>query len=335
MGNQHAFEPNFRELIECSGPYLEEYGRFQRHLALLTDTERVRLYLEAINRFEPGGVVVDVGAGSGLLGIAALRHGFEKAILIEPSRKMAAYASHMAEINGVSGRVTILTSQLELLPPEALPKQIDLIVSETISSLIFGFGSWDALPALVERTPGQNAVIPLRGELYAALATRNYASRRPDNFGLEYLKRAGIVLDLFERTFPSGGNVFEKKKVIAEIKEDALKPVQLAGFDFSREQPFRFPGASLPASSAGGTYLGILLYWDVQLAEGQPPIQLSSVDPGLESWRPIYVPFKRELQLGPGETARIDMALRRVDSPYTYAFQFCADAEPVTEVLYW
>lgn len=48
------------------------------------------------------GIVVDVGAGTGVLSLLALKHGYEHAFLIEPSENLAQYR------NGMSGRFTIL-----------------------------------------------------------------------------------------------------------------------------------------------------------------------------------------------------------------------------------
>ncbi len=226
---------NFRDLIDTHT--LEEYGRFQQHIVLLEDRRRLAAYLEALTSTVPGDVVVDVGAGTGILGILALRLGYEHAFLIEPSKKMALYARHLAELNGVLDRVAILTSTLETLRPSELPAQIDLVGTETLSSLLFGFGSWDALPTLAGRLRRPEAVIPFRGELRACLATHDYATRGCDSAGLGLLKTLGIKIDLFERTFRSGGNVYDKRVVASEIQEGTLISARIADFDFSRPNP--------------------------------------------------------------------------------------------------
>jgi hypothetical protein len=328
-----VFRPSFRGLVADTS-FLEEYGRFQQHIVLCEDKQRVSAYLRAISQTPPGEVVVDVGAGTGLLGIVALKCGFQHAFLVEPSRKMGVYAQHIAHLNGVADRVTILNSTLEALPDTALPRQIDLVVTETLSSLIFGFGCWDSLPRLAHRLRNPGRIIPIRGRLAACLAQRDYATRGGDNGGLGLLKRAGVELDLFTRTFRSGGNIYDKKPVSAALEDGTLSPDVIAQFDFSKENQVVMDGAALPVPQRG-TYTGLVLYWEVDLCDGNEPVVLTSMDPMLTSWYPHYVPFLAPIEIDCGEKVHVRMLLHPIDAPYTYAFQFVNERRELTHVLYW
>ena len=327
------FQPTFRQNDLTEPEHLEEYGRFQQHLGLIEDQERLKAFLGAITDAPIGEVVVDVGSGTGLLALVALKCGFGHAVLIEPSRKMCAYARHLAQINGVLDRVTIVERTLETVPENVLPSQIDLIVTETLSSLIFGFGSWDALPNLISRLSHQGTIIPVSGKLHAALATKDYATRGSGKAGLGLLQRAGIQIDLFERTFRSGGNVYDKSTVQSDLESGLLRPSLIASFDFRKSIPIRLEMTDLaaPVEACGG----LVLYWDVALSVNGSRTRISSLDPGLTSWYPFYVPFRDPIFVRSREGLPIKMELHKIDAPYPYAFQFVSNGIELTNVLYW
>jgi hypothetical protein len=314
---------------------IEEYGRFQQHLVLLEDRARVAAYLSAIKSRPPGGVVVDVGAGTGLLSMLALQHGFEHAFLIEPSRKIAAYARHLARLNGFEDRTTVIESTLEAVNLADLPDRIDLVVSETLSALLFGFGSWDALSSLVPRLTRPDAIIPLTGRLFAAPTGKHLSSRTPTSDGLALLSEMGLKVDLFERTFRSGGNVFDKGPISRKIATGELKAQCIGRFDMLSSRGYiDLPTANFTFDE-NRTIVGLVSFWEVVLAAAVNPITLCSLDPSLTSWYPYYVPFREPFHLPVGSHMQIKMRLLPVDVPYKYAFQFVSRSKELTNVLYW
>ena len=50
----------------------EEYGRFQQHLVLIEDRERIEKYHYAIKSKAPGNVILDIGSGTGILSMMGL-----------------------------------------------------------------------------------------------------------------------------------------------------------------------------------------------------------------------------------------------------------------------
>ena len=329
------FAPDFSCLRIDENERLEEYGRFQQHIVLLEDRHRVSTFIKAIVSKPPGEVLVDVGAGTGVFAIAALKHGFKHAFLIEPSLKISTYAKHLADINGLSSRITIITSKLESISPDILPRQIDLIVTETLSSLLFGFGSWDALPQLAKRLSSPANVIPAKGKLFACLCSRDFATRGQNTDGLGLLNRLGIQVDLFDHAFRSGGNIYDKETVSLAIAANELVPATIASFDFSKEcEPIDLNTSVVPVPFAQ-TYKGLVLYWTVDLTLGESAISMTSKDPALTSWYPCYVPFSRPIDLQPTDSFSVKLVLHPIDAPYKYAFQFMSDGHALSKVLYW
>ena len=312
---------------------VQEYGRFNQHLALLEDRVRVSRFLEAIAFASPGQIVVDVGAGTGVWALAALKRGFEHAFLVEPSLKMCRYAAHLAELNGLSDRVTILPKALEDIGAGDLPENIDLLVSETLSSVIFGFGSWDVLPNLAARVAGTGQIVPLRGRLFAALVTRDVSQRGPSTGGLKLLEDMHLDLDLFDVTFRSGGNVWDKLGLLWDQHRGLLLEGEIASFDFRREPMVCLDGSDLVAPR-DDIFVGVVMYWTVDMIEGRGN-SLTSIDPNLTSWSPLFVRFRAPVRLLRGETLQCAIAFEAVDHPYKYALCIVGDSIQLSERLYW
>ena len=325
----NSFEPDFTELRQTSG--LEEYGRFEQHLTLLEDVTRVASYNAAIKLSPVGDVVVDVGAGTGVLALLALKKGFNHAFLIEPSKKMARYAQHLAELNSFGDRVTVLQTSLEHLDFRRLPSSIDLIVTETISSVFFGFGSWDRLGALIERTSPAGTVIPLSGTLYGFLVDRHFSTSKPEHSGLRVLEQAGLKIDLYELAFRSGGNIFDKNLVNFEVSSGSAAPFKIISFNTTPELRITDAGSTIHAEHSE-VHTGIVVYWQLQL---EKEVWLDSRDPRLTSWFPYYIPFRAPFRMSAGESANIRLTLRPLDAPYTYAIQVMNGNQALTNTLYW
>lgn len=312
---------------------VQEYGRFNQHLALLEDKIRVARFLEAIGLAPCGRTVVDIGAGTGVWALSALKRGFEHAFLVEPSIKMCRYASHLAELNGLADRITIIPKALEDIDADDLPDEIDLLVSETLSSVIFGFASWDALPGLAARVPKSGRVVPARGRLLAGLVSRDVSQRGPSHGGLKLLGDMGLELDLFDVTFRSGGNCWDKLGLLWELQRGNLAMNEIASFDFARMPVIALDGGTLEAPR-DDVFVGAVLYWSVDMIEGGE-CTLASIDPELTSWSPPFVRFAAPVRLLCGEMLPCAIGLEAVDHPYKYAIRLLSDGIPLTDRLYW
>lgn len=328
-----SFSVDFSALSQQLPEGPQEYGRFQQHLALLEDRWRLEVFHRAITYIPPGSVALDVGAGTGILALMALKHGYEHAILIEPSRKMASYAAHLLAENGFENRVTIIQSDLERVAPSKLPR-LDLIVTETLSSLLFGFGTWDALPRMIERLRNPSRIIPFSGQLFALPVSKDLNTKGYKGGGLAFLDELGIDIDLDKSAFRSGGNVFYKNVALDEIKSSPHMPTCIAGFEFGCQTEIVFDGGVLSAAE-DVTVTGILTYWKIQLNEEPDGISFTNLDPRLTSWCPYYIPLNAPIHLTAGQQLPISLRLLPIDVPYTYAFQFFSKKRPITNVLYW
>jgi ribosomal protein L11 methyltransferase len=93
-----------------------------------------RVALSLLEQFiQPGDQVLDLGSGSGILAIAAIKLGALRAIGIEADAEANAVAARNAGRNGVSDRIELLEGDARVLAPLVGPA--DLLVSNILRSV--------------------------------------------------------------------------------------------------------------------------------------------------------------------------------------------------------
>lgn len=110
--------------------YFEEYGKLYDHIGMLQDDERMNAYHSAIqlnaDAHFKGKVILDVGAGTGILSIWAAQAGAARVYAVEAT-PVAQHAKALVKAHGLSGTVTVLHGKMEELE---LPEKVDVILSE-------------------------------------------------------------------------------------------------------------------------------------------------------------------------------------------------------------
>jgi SAM-dependent methyltransferase len=167
------------------------------HASMVFDEVRNRAYLAAMERVvTPESVVLDLGAGLGVLGLLAAKLGARRVYCVEPAA-VAEQIPMLAKANGVADRVTMLRGRIEDVE---LPEQADVLVSVFTGNLLFTENLMPSLYHARDRwlKPG-GALIPDRARLlFAAVdAAEQYASNigrfRNASMGIDYSAIADLV----------------------------------------------------------------------------------------------------------------------------------------------
>eukprot|EP00439_Symbiodinium_sp_Y106_P078020 s210_g16.t2 len=146
----------------CGSIATNAYGQLDIHALMLRDHQRVSCYLAAI-RLNKASIqnhlVLDVGAGCGILSMLAAKHGGAKHVYaVEAVPSMASLARRLVQRNGLEAQVTVLEGRIEEVE---LPQQMDVIISEWMGGLLFNafrFVPWAKLSFTTWR-PGRAAGI--------------------------------------------------------------------------------------------------------------------------------------------------------------------------------
>jgi len=105
------------------------------HFPMMNDGARNDAYEAAIRRaVTPDSLVLEIGAGSGLLSMMAARAGAKQVIACEQNPLVAEAASENVRLNGYADRVTIIPKRSsDLVVGVDLPRRADILVSEVLS----------------------------------------------------------------------------------------------------------------------------------------------------------------------------------------------------------
>jgi predicted RNA methylase len=276
------------------------YAEFEVHRTMICDRVRTEAFRRAIDSVvHPGDIVLDVGAGSGILSVFAARAGAARVYAVERTSS-AVLAQELAAGNGVAEIVQVIHGDVTDLE---LPERVDVIVSEWLGG--FGIDEGMLVPVIVARDrwlkPG-GIMIPRLVTAWAALVHDRYLAEmveflRDNPYGLRFD-------DLIEKTvnevFYSGTfrhlAARDKRSDAARLwtTDAGLIPLQQARAPHEAE-------TVLPVRDYG-TANALALWFSAQLAPG---ISLS-VGPGdpPTHWGMTTAPLRSPVELTPGMSVR-------------------------------
>ncbi|MGD8841875.1 MAG: tetratricopeptide repeat protein [Gammaproteobacteria bacterium] len=144
------------------------------HFAMINDAVRNRHFEAALGRaITPDSVVLDIGAGSGLLSMMAARAGAKHVIACEAIPALAAAAREIIKTNGYSDRIRVVNKASRDLDPQTdFPRQArpDVLVAEVFDTQVIGEGALDTFEHARRCLLAPDAaVIPGRAVLHACL----------------------------------------------------------------------------------------------------------------------------------------------------------------------
>ena len=151
------------------------------HFAMMNDVGRNDAFADALHRaIVPGdSVVVDVGAGSGLLSLMAARLGAARVYAIEGNPDLSSLARRLAEANGLGDVVEVVPAMSNELPDDALGatgtdvgRRADVLVAELLGTLLLGESALFYMADVRARFLREGGVvIPASGVQHATLVS--------------------------------------------------------------------------------------------------------------------------------------------------------------------
>jgi type II protein arginine methyltransferase len=143
------------------------------HFRIVRDEKRNADYEAALKRVVTSdSLVLDIGAGTGLLALMAARAGARSVVSCEMNPPVADAATDIVALNGYADRVRVVAKRsTELDVEQDMGGKADVLVSEIVSNDMLGEGALGVMEDAVERLlkPG-GAMIPSHGQMLVALA---------------------------------------------------------------------------------------------------------------------------------------------------------------------
>jgi predicted O-methyltransferase YrrM len=268
------------------------------HFAMLNDTERNNALVTALRRVIPAGAtVLDIGSGSGLLAMAAVRAGAGRVFTCEMNPLLAEVARQVVEAHGMAETVTVIGKPShELAVGRELPAPVDVVVSEIVDCALIGEGLLPSMRHTREHllAPG-GIMLPIAARLHGrlvhseavmdlnqvskaagfdvsamnTLATRGHFPVRLHTWPHQMLSEAATLLEF-------------------DLRDDPLEPGERTVF--------------LPGTGDGQAH-GLVVWFEMDLGGG---ITLSNSPANTGShWMQGFVPFQAPVPVGAGETVAL------------------------------
>lgn len=140
------------------------------HFAMMNDTARNAAYEAALgNALRKGGTVLDIGTGSGLLAMMAVRQGADRVIACEAIPSIARKATEIIRKNGYADRIQVIHKKsTQLIVGQDLPERADVLVTEIFDDGLLGEGAFAAIGhAKRELLKPEARVLPVGARLIA------------------------------------------------------------------------------------------------------------------------------------------------------------------------
>ena len=265
---------------------------FDVHHLLLADRDRLRAVQRAFrDTVRPGSVVVDLGAGTGILGFLALRAGAGRVYAIE-RHPIVKLARALAAENGFGDRVRFVKGDSRRV---TLPERADLVVSDLV-------GPFGVDPEMAESIVDARRFlkkggrfVPERSEVWLAPVRAAALHRRHVLPG----KGHGVRLDAAHAVAANRMGVFRgaPRGLAAPLKK-------AFSFDFARDSE-RFPRRAKAAFTVrGGDIHGAAIVVKVRLS---PKVQMDSRF-GCH-WQPMFLPVRRPIRTRAGDRVDVELVL--------------------------
>uniref|UniRef100_A0A3B4G1Z3 Protein arginine N-methyltransferase 9 n=1 Tax=Pundamilia nyererei TaxID=303518 RepID=A0A3B4G1Z3_9CICH len=157
MGFRDEAAGYFHKALKMRPDYPEARENFYRvanwlverwHFFMLNDHGRNQKYQQAIQKAVQKGcnTVLDIGTGTGILGMCAKKAGAAEVYACELSKTMYELACEVVSANGMGGSIKILhMKSLEMEVPKDIPHRVSLVVTETVDAGLFGEGIIESL----------------------------------------------------------------------------------------------------------------------------------------------------------------------------------------------
>jgi protein arginine N-methyltransferase 1 len=288
------------------------------HRQYLSDQNRLDAYASAIEELvKPGCVVVDLGAGTGIMGLLACRAGASRVYCIEQT-SLIGLTREIVQANGFADRFTFIK---ELSTQAQLPERADVVVSDQIGQFGFDAGIFEYFAdARVRFLKTGGVLLPARIDLVIAPVEHEelwhqveFWSESPAGFDFRPARKLAVNTGYPHKLQPQ--QLLASPAIIASL-DTALSPASIPGLAASME------------IDRAGTLHGIGGWFTAQLS---PHVTMSNGP--LESKpierRNVFFPIDRPVAVAKGDSVRVTMTIQPSESIVAWTVE--VRGKPVAE----
>jgi protein arginine N-methyltransferase 1 len=283
---------------------LADFGR------MITDSARLEAHVEALRRVvTPDSVVLDVGAGTGIMSLLACRAGARRVYAVEPS-DVVQLLVEAARDNGYAERVVVLQRRSTEV---TLPERADVMVSDLRGVLPpYGTHFADVIDARARLLAPGARLLPTRDTLWAAVASA------PEAFH----DRRAVWLD--------GPRGLDLRSALRHVDNTTVRmrarpddlltaPVPWATLHYPTLTDRRVRGEETCQVTRPGAAHGLLVWFDTELVEGVGHSSAPGAPAGI--YGQILFPWPAEEPLEVGDRVTFDLRADPVGGDYLWTWE--------------
>lgn len=261
---------------------------YEHYYAMLADKRRMQVYREAIFKtVKPGDVVVDLGAGTGLLGIWAIQAGASKVYAIEKTSAIE-LAKDIARINHCLDKIEFINKNSTDVE---LPERADVLISETLGS--FGIDE-NTLQFCIDARKrflhDDGVMLPQLLELFVAPVQDKKTYEK-----LDFWRQIPGI------NFSPAFDLFSKKIMVESVNPQGLlsKPVSFAKINLENIEQPEFKAREYIKLTKPGMIHGVAGWFTVTLCDG---IEINTAPDQIQThWKQAFFPFHDPVEIIAGD----------------------------------
>lgn len=280
------------------------HSRLDEHRQYLSDAVRLQAYQDALRQtVQPGMVVLDLAAGTGILGMLACRAGAARVYAIEVTG-LVELGRELARANGFADRITFVQEHSSCA---RLPERVDLLVCDQVGHFGFEAGYPSMIADACERFLKPNGlVMPSQVDLFIAPVECpelygervSFWGRRPAdlNFSAALSKATNTV-------FPAE---LQRRTLIGEAAH-----IGTLGCQSMFQRNLNLKGAS--AISRNGTMHGLGGWFEARLSEDVAMTNSPLAERPIARWN-LFLPLESPANTSAGDRVAVELDLLPAES---------------------
>ncbi len=283
----------------------------EEHFGYLSDKSKIRKFQAAIeNAVSPGDIVVDLGCGSGILGLMALRAGAGKVFFVEEGAVIEMARRTVADAGYAHKAEYFQENSFHL----ALPEPADIVICDHIGYFGFDYGAFSVLADAQERflKPG-GTVFPSEVEVFLSLVESDACNTFTDRW------RDGSVPGEFEWTASLAAN--SKHAIAAEPENIVSDPVSLARIALGEEVSDFVTWTTRLTCTRAATASGLLGWFESTLHDNTRMTNSPLAGDRIERAQ-AFLPFENPVSVSEGESINATIMVRHRDYIIAWAVEF-------------
>ena len=286
------------------------------HRQYLADDARISAYRRAIQEVvHPGDVVLDLGAGTGILGLLACQSGAKRVYAIDEGG-MIELAREICRANSFDDRMTFIKG---LSTRVELPERVDVVVADQIGRFGFEAGLLDYFTDARKRflKPG-GVMIPSRVDLCVA------SVECPDMWDqVEFWNNSSVGFNLRPARSLAVNTGYPVKLLPEQLLGD---PVSAASLDLAAEIAASLSFETSIVAKRTGSLHGIGGWFSAQLSDNvmmsNSPLATHRINR-----MNVFFPINRPVELAKGDSVRIVMQIVPTELIVTWKVEVWGEAE--------